>query len=192
VITYRWEPPGLEEVVALLRDFPARWWIAGGWALELHAGRPLRPHADVDVALLRDDQLALRTHLAGWDVRIAHAGKLEPWPDGQRVELSRHGLWARRRPDGPWELEVLLEEHDENAWRYRRDPRITVPLDAVGLRTASGIPFLRPELVLLFKSKEPGPNDEADLEAALPVLAAAERARLRSWLARAHPWLPRL
>lgn len=189
---FNWEPLDLGEVVTLLGDLPARWWIAGGWALELHLGRAVRGHEDVDVMVLRDDQRALQRHLAGWDLRIAHEGKLEPWAEGERVELPRHGVWARRAANGPWELEFLLGEHEEGLWRYRRDPRVALPVDEIGLRTETGIPYLRPELILLFKSKAPREGDEADLAAVLPALDAEGRARLAAWLLPDHPWRARI
>jgi hypothetical protein len=34
-----WEALDLDAVVSSLRDCPARWWIAGGYALELFLGR---------------------------------------------------------------------------------------------------------------------------------------------------------
>ena len=66
--------------------------------------------------------------------------------------------------------------------------------DAVA-RTKDGIPYLRPEAVLLYKAARPGrsarPKDEADFAAVSPHLAADER----QWLVGAldtvypgHPW----
>ena len=47
----------------LFADVP--WWcVAGGHAVELAVGRPLRPHSDIDVLLLRRDQLAAQHALA--------------------------------------------------------------------------------------------------------------------------------
>jgi hypothetical protein len=70
------------------------------------------------------------------------------------------------------------------------------------LRTDSGIPFLRPEFVLLGKAKHCRPKDEADLHAVLPTLDDEAVARLRAGLRHApapldpggalddpHPWL---
>ncbi|MGH3656156.1 MAG: hypothetical protein ACRDUA_05810 [Micromonosporaceae bacterium] len=62
-------------------------------------------------------------------------------------------------------------------------------------RTDDGIPYLRPEVALLFKAKWTRPKDEADLDGVLPLLDATAR----SWLAgaldavhRGHPWRTRL
>src|SRR4029077_17868918 len=117
----RWEALGLEAVASLMEGFPRPWWIAAGHAVELHVGRPVRSHEDVDVLFLRDDQDAVRRHLRGWDVQVAHRGKLEPWPDGTPIELPRSNLWARRDPDGPWQLQLMLAEHDGEMWWFRRD-----------------------------------------------------------------------
>ncbi|HEV2736058.1 MAG TPA: hypothetical protein VGV85_14520, partial [Longimicrobiaceae bacterium] len=55
-------PPHLDAVAAAMRGFGAPWCVAGGWALDLFLGRATRPHADVDLALFRDDQARLREH----------------------------------------------------------------------------------------------------------------------------------
>lgn len=47
--------------VALLAALPCPWFVAGGWAIDLHLGRATRPHGDVDVAVYRHDQAAARS-----------------------------------------------------------------------------------------------------------------------------------
>ena len=64
------------------------------------------------------------------------------------------------------------------------------------MRSEDGIPYGRPEIVLLFKARHSDrPKDEADFAAVLPRLGPARR----RWLADAlelvhpgHPWLERL
>jgi hypothetical protein len=187
-----WEPLQLEEAAALMDDFPGPWWVVAGWAIELHVGEPIRDHSDVDILVLRDDQAAIRSQLPGWDVQIAHGGQLEPWPEGARIELPRSGLWARRDPDGPWQLQFLLGERDGDTWWFRRDPRIRLPVAEIGLRSPSGIPYLRPELTLLFKARKPRERDETDFDAVLPLLDATARRRLADWLPADHPWRNRI
>ena len=61
--------------------------------------------------------------------------------------------------------------------------------------TDDGIPYLRPDVALLFKAKAAREKDEDDFAAVLPRLSVAERATLRAWLASVHPghaWLARL
>jgi hypothetical protein len=78
---------------------------------------------------------------------------------------------------------------------YRRDRRIRLPQSWAIARSADGIPYAQPEIVLLFKSKEVRPKDQGDFDAVLPLLDA----RQRRWLADAirlvdptHRWLPAL
>jgi hypothetical protein len=172
--------------------FPGRWWIAAGHAIELHVGRPVRDHEDVDVLVLRDDQEAVRRHLRGWDLRIAHGGRLEPWPEGARIGLPRTSLWVRSDPDHPWQLQLLLDECYGGTWWFRRDPRIRLPVEELGLHSPEGIPYVRPEVTLLFKAREPRERDETDFEALLPTLDERARARLADWLPPDHPWRNRI
>ncbi|MFJ6633433.1 hypothetical protein ACIQMR_18895 [Streptomyces sp. NPDC091376] len=64
-----------------------------------------------------------------------------------------------------------------------------------GARSATGIPYLAPEVQLFYKAKATRDKDETDFEAVLPLLDAPARA----WLADAikviaptHHWLRRL
>ena len=168
-------------------------WLDGGWGVDALLGEQTREHDDVDLVVPRDDQGAVRRHFAGWDLHLAHDGKLTPW-NGERLELPVHTIWARRDADAPWELEILLMEAARGRWLFRRDPGITLPLERVGLER-DGIPYLAPEVPLLYKAKEPRERDAADFAAVVDELPLERR----RWLARAlhgqdpgHPWLVRL
>ena len=65
-----------------------------------------------------------------------------------------------------------------------------LPYDQVIRHDGGGIPYLAPELALLFKAKYRRPKDDADFAAALPLLGADARARLRATLAQVHPGHP--
>jgi hypothetical protein len=175
-----WELLRPEDVARLLAGFDAPWWIAGGWALDLFLGAETREHDDIDVALLRRDQLALHGWLRDWELRYATPDHtLEPW-DGRYLQPPIHAIWARRSHDetAPWTCEFLLNEERDGRWIYRRAPAITRSLDDLGgLR--NGVPFLCPEVVLLYKSKSPTPKDEADFDAVLPHLSPPRRVWLR-------------
>lgn len=61
--------------------------------------------------------------------------------------------------------------------------------------TDDGIPFMSPEIVLLFKAEHAGAKDVADLENCLPLLTADERAWVVDGLGRVHPghaWIARV
>jgi aminoglycoside-2''-adenylyltransferase len=192
----RWEPLGLDEVKRLFGTVAAPWWIAGGRALDMFLGHETRKHDDIEVALLRRDQLAFRDALADWDVQIRHAGELIPWKRGETITKGEHHeIWAREAPDGPWRLELLLEESEGKRWRYRGNSSVGLNVADLGRRDAYGIEFIRPEVVLLYKSALRRPVDETDFLYVLPRLDVAQR----SWLCAAlyttdptHRWLERM
>jgi hypothetical protein len=185
-------PHILSRAIDLMTPYPAPWWIAGGWAIDLFLGEVSRPHEDVDIATLRRDQEALRNHLAGWSLRKAAHSTLEMWQPGETLELPLHEVHAEK--DGV-ELEFLLNEADGDKWLYRRDQAISTPLGTLTHRTESGVPYLCPEVVLLFKSKAPRRVDQEDFRRTVPLLTT----QARNWLADAvskeypnHEWLPKL
>lgn len=57
-------------------------------------------------------------------------------------------------------------------------------------RTADGVPYLRPQAVLLFKAKARRPKDEADFARCRPFLEPDARTWLGQALQRAHPGHP--
>ena len=61
----------MRKVADVFGGYARPWFIAGGWASDLFLGRVTREHEDVDVAVLRPDQFALREHLRAWDVGYA-------------------------------------------------------------------------------------------------------------------------
>ncbi|GLC25939.1 nucleotidyltransferase domain-containing protein [Roseisolibacter agri] len=175
-----------------LRALRAPWAIAGGWALDLALGRVTRAHADVDVAVFRDDQDALRAALPDWHLDAVVDGRLVPWMPGTRLELPVHELHARP-PAGRGEppLELLLNERDATDWVYRRDAAVRLPLARAIRDVGGGLRALAPEVVLLYKSKAPRAADDRDFRAAQPLLDAEGRAWLQAALVRAapaHPW----
>jgi hypothetical protein len=71
---------------------------------------------------------------------------------------------------------------------------VTRSLDEVGAEQG-GVPFLRPEIVLLFKAGELSPKNDADFAAVRPQLTQTAREWLREALEvidPLHPWVPRL
>jgi hypothetical protein len=190
-----WQPLSVDEVATLLDGLPVRWWIAGGQAIDLFVGSPTRHHQDVDVAVLRSDQLTVQAHLNGWDLHIAHNGRLTRWARGQLLATHEHGIWARPNPASPWRFELLVDDVLHGQWVYRRNPAVRLPLDRLGRTTATGLPYLRPEVVLLYKAKRPRAPDEHDAGVAIPRLSGSERAWLAAAIAKDtpdHHWLPLL
>ena len=194
-----WQPLTPAGVARLFAGATFPWWIAGGYAIEVAAGRPLRWHGDIDVLLLRRDHLAARHLLRAWDCWVADPpGTLHPWPPGESLPAIAHDVWCRHHRGAPWRLQLMLDEADGDQRVSRRDPSLSLTrsLATLGWRDARGIPYLAPEIQLLYKAKAPRPRDEQDLAAALPILTPAQRQWLHDAIVRSlgpdHPWLATL
>lgn len=191
-----WEPATLAEVAELFSGCDAPWWVAGGYAIELAAGRVLREHADVDVLLLRRDQVVAQEVLSGWEWWAADPpGALRPWAAGETLPVDVHDVWCRPAGDRSWRIQLMLDESSmSDDWVSRRNPEIRRPLALIGDVSESGVPYLLPEIQLFYKAKDPRPKDNADFAAIRPLLTGAQW----SWLCEAinttygdHPWLVR-
>ena len=89
-----WDPAPLSDVVALFSAVRIPWWIVGGYAIELAVGHAFREHSDIDVLLLRCDQLAVQEVLSSWEWWVADApGTLRPWRRGEILPVGVHDFW---------------------------------------------------------------------------------------------------
>lgn len=191
-----WDPAPLSDLVAMFSGLESRWWVTGGFAIELAVGHPFRSHGDIDVLLLRRDQLMAQQVLAGWQWWAADPpGNLRPWVSGEVLPLGVHDIWCRPGPDDPWRVQVMLDESQDQEWVSWRDPRVHRPISTLGMVSGDGVPFLSPDVQLYYKAKSPRPKDEEDFDAVLPVLTKEQR----RWLVDAitqtygpHPWIRRL
>jgi len=193
----RWEPLTPAELPELLGRLEVPWWIAGGWSIDLHLGQQTREHADIDVLILREDQLALQRELSGWDLHAADPpGSLRPWGRGEVLPSAVHDIWCRRTPSSPWSLQIMIDDARDGVWTYRRDPRIRRPVPELdGPASNADRRVLAPEVQLLQKSKAPRPKDEADLLVVRRALDPDRRRWLEAALSLAspeHPWLGQL
>ena len=191
----RWEPLTPQQVAALLRGLEIPWWIAGGWALDLYLGRQSRAHEDIEIAVFRGDLEKLRAHLRGWELFIAEKGELTALGAREPLPQSAHVVWCREKSHVAWQLEILVEERTGARWTYRRDPDVGAMAKDIGRYSSEGIPYVRPDIQLLYKSKDPRAVDETDLITLLPRLDQAQRATLAAWLwttSPGHRWIERL
>lgn len=191
----KWEALTPPQVAALLHGAEVPWWIAGGWALDLFVGRQTRVHTDIEISVYRGNDDKIRERLGGWEFFVATDGTLTPLAAGTPLPMDAHELWARARGRDTWQLEILIEERKDGRWFYRWNERIGVNEKDIGRFTSDGIPFIRPDIQLLYKSKGPRPVDESDLLTVLPRLDVAQRATLSAWISSGDPthrWIARL
>ncbi|MFD2262008.1 nucleotidyltransferase domain-containing protein [Lacibacterium aquatile] len=177
-----WQPLIPAEVDALFAGASFPWWLAGGYAIERAVGRAFRAHEDIDVMVLHRDHAALRLMLADWDCWMADPpGTLRPWAVGEAVPPDVHDVWCRRTPSDPWALQVMFDGAEGDTLVTRRDPRVRLPLSALGSDHC-----LPPEVQLFYKAKGVREKDQADFEAALPVLGEEQRKWLSEVIITAH------
>lgn len=170
--------------------FDGPWWVAGGYALDLFAGHERRPHGDLDVEVLRIDAHKLHRALPDWEHHLAHDGVLSPWSPEAPLPAEVNSVWSRPGAAGAWAVEFLFAHTIGGEWVYRRHPAVRRPLRTVGLLSPDGIPFLSPEIQLLYKAKESRSKDEADFAGIFPLLTPAQRRWLAQALDAAHPGHP--
>jgi len=189
----RWRDTTPEELRAWLAAVDVPWWVSGGWALDLWLGHETRAHSDIEIGCFRSELPRLLADLIEWEVAIARnkvlAALSTPLPE------PPFSLWVRRPNDEQWSFEILAEQRAGDRWLYRRDTRVTLPVAAVTLTTATGWRVVAPEVQLLYKSKAPRDKDEADFTTVVPCLDASRKNWLRDALLVAdpgNPWIERL
>ena len=191
-----WAPLDPAGLAAFMAGFDRPWWIVGGWAIEAFTGAA-REHEDVDLSILACDIPALRAHVGDrWHLWSNDGGTLRPlsdrFPEVLDVESQ---IWIREHALAPWIIDLPITPDRDGLWTDKRLPDHVAPLEDVTWVAESGIRYLNPEIVLHFKAKLGRPKDDRDLERALPLLSADQRARLRDDVRRTqpgHPWLARL
>lgn len=185
----RWEPWSVEQATRLFSEAPFRWWISAGHAFELHIGKTWRSHEDLDVGVCTSQVAEAYGWLSDWELHVAAAGRLTPW-DGRRLDAARseNNVWARESADSPWRFDLTVGPCTPQDWVYRRDPSVTRPWNHAVLQSQSGVPYLAPDLQLLFKAKHPRPKDHIDAERVIPVLDSQARSFLAQHLSPEHPW----
>lgn len=190
-----WRSRTPEDAAELFKGYGGRWWIAGGWAIEAFTGVPRR-HGDLDASIPRADVAALHEHLsARLDVWQAECGSLRPMIGASDPLPETCGnLWLRPSGAEPWEYDVILVDADATTWTYKRDARISLPVEQI-LWIREGIAYLRPEVQLLHKAPGLRRKDQADFDACVGRLQPESRGWLRTALSIAHPghpWLSHL
>ncbi|MGV9760284.1 nucleotidyltransferase domain-containing protein [Streptomyces tricolor] len=186
-----WRP---EQVAERLGGVGVAWCVVAGWALDLFRGWQSRTHGDLEIAVPAAGFAEVRDRFPEYAFDAVGSGRI--WARaGAEVLAATHQTWVRDPASGRFLFDVFREPHDGGTWICRRDDSLRLPYDAIIERNADGIPYLVPELVLLFKAKEPRPEDHADFDGVLPLLSQARRDVLGGWLKHAHPghpWLARL
>lgn len=178
---------------SLMSGFRRPWYIAGGWAMDLYLGKVSREHEDIEIVVFREDQFCLKKYLKKWDMYKVEDRELKPWGT-ECLKFPIHEVHAFNEQSDN-KFEILLNETDGVDWKYRRDLRVKLPLTEVGSFTESGLPYLNPLIVLLYKSKHIRSKDQRDFLKIYDELSIEQK----NWLGNAlsfqdpkHRWLEKL
>ncbi len=186
----------LQKTAELFHSQSKTWWIAGGLAIDLFLGEETRDHEDIDVSILRKDEKHFRTFLDSWELwpGLGNDGlDNKPIEANDELPSQRDVLWCRPSSDANWAFEILTSRTDGDMWIFKRDDRVRMPISEIGKVNRDGIPFLRPEIILLFKAKNIREKDQHDFDAVAHKLNKPEW--LKKSLEKVHPghqWIKRL
>ena len=188
----KWDAWRPEEAYRRLARVEAPWYVAAGWAIDLFLGGQRREHEDLEIAVGQDGFDEVAEALSDLDIFVVEDGLVTLLEHARASLAETHQTWVRERGTGLWRLDVFREPSRADTWVCRRDESIRLPYEEVIARTPEGIPYGRPEIVLLYKAKHCRPKDEADFAAVLPRLDPERRRWLAGALELVHPghaWL---
>jgi hypothetical protein len=186
-----WDPWTPREAADRLRGIDVPWCVTAGWAIDLFLGRQTREHEDLEVAIPDTAWPQVRDRLDDLEFVVAGDGLWEL----SETSLAAHFQTWGRDSTGAFRVDFFRDVHDGDTWICKRETSIRRPYTELIRTTDDGIPYMSPEVVLLFKAKHARDKDVADLEHCLPLLTADEVAFLADGIARihpGHPWLERL
>lgn len=170
----------ITEANELLKGHPFEYAICGGFAIELFLNKEIRKHGDIDIsAFWADrDQIILYMQSLGWQVyEMCGGGLAHHITDiSKQVRAKRNIFCFTNNCDlvtlSPTEtsnmytlefnhsgqkdlnfIEFLFNHKTENDFLYARNNEISLSLSRAILYQ-EGVPYLAPELVLLYKSTD--------------------------------------
>jgi hypothetical protein len=187
-----WTP---DQIADRLRGLRTRWAIAGGWAIDLFVGGTAREHDDLEIVVGPDGFAEVQDALTDLEWFTAANGQVHAIGTVAARLDHTWQTWGWDPIAHRWRVDVIREPWTRDTWVYRRNRSLRRPLLQAIELTYSGIPYLAPEIVLLFKAKHHRQKDEADFDRSQHLLDVNQRGWLRSAIAADlpnHPWLERL
>ncbi|MGL5380091.1 nucleotidyltransferase domain-containing protein [Clostridium sp.] len=220
------------EVRKLMENMVDEWAICGGDAIDLVVGKNTRLHKDIDIAVFWNDREQLIDNFLnnGWRIFEPDNGLLREILSSQDDLCTEDNLWCIKVNSNSYEIknvydnfykitterkhqdimdfiELLFNKKEEDLFIYKRNPNINLS-NAIHY-TKEKIPYLAPEMVLLYKSIyvkftesvenndiEMVANYRHDFDVAIKYLSENQRNWLRNALnisfPNGHEWLDKL
>jgi hypothetical protein len=212
--------PLIAEANALLKNMGLPYAFCGGYAIELFLGCTVRRHGDIDISAFwadRDD-IIRHFHSLGWQVyEMCGGGVAHSITDTQRqLKLKRNifcfadgcdlvHLTPTDEPDMAWLdfdhkgqsklnfIEFLFNDKYDDEFLYARNAEIKLPMSKAVLYSED-IPYLAPELVLLYKSTDTEREGyQLDYDSAITEMNAEQLTwfnnALKTMNPQGHKWL---
>lgn len=208
----------LENLKVFLSDCAFPWAVCGGFALDLFMNRTLRVHGDIDLCVFEADRAAILQYMlnAGWQVyEFRGMGKVRLLMPGMESESGRNLMCLKDgcdlvkfypcEEDGMFYheffhtgiaefqyLEFLFGEASAAHLIVNRERGLRRELEKAILRR-DGLPYLAPEIALLYKASNwENPNYQLDFAAVYPHLRDEQRLWFQDGLIQlypdGHPW----
>ena len=177
----------------LMKGFSKDWFIGGGWAIDLFIGKQTREHHDIEICIGRKDQIYLKEYMRDWEFNKVTEGVLTTWQNDY-LQLPIHEIHGKNNRTNMG-LEILLNEIENDLWKFRRDEAITCSLNSLYSISNQGIPYLNPEIVLLYKIKNSRDKDHLDFYTVKDYLESSKKDWLKEAILRHdpnHKWLQEL
>jgi Aminoglycoside-2''-adenylyltransferase len=193
----KWDAWRPEQVAALLEGVETPWYVAAGWALDLFIGEQRREHEDLEIAVPNSRVDELLPALDGFELFVITGSKeATPFADARDQLEETHQTWVREPATGLWRFDVFREPSEGDTWICRRDRSLRMPYNELIEWSDDGIPYGRPEVILLYKAKHAQrERDRRDFAEILPRLDLERRRWLTGALEIVHPghaWLAEL
>ena len=204
----------ISEADALLKNGGFAYAFCGGQALDLFLGYESRRHGDIDVCAFRDDRSRIVQYMRSQGFEVyemlggGRARRADCAPEQIRAEKNifcfRDGCplvktyppdedgscWMEFFHIGQTRLdfiEFLFNDRTQEAFEYARNRKITLGMEKAVL-FSEGIPYLAPELCLLYKSTDTEREGyRQDFELAYQAMSPAQREWLRKALLQEYP-----
>lgn len=202
------------ETNALLKNGGFEYAVCGGFAIELFLDKSIRKHGDIDISAFWHDRDKIILYMRSLDFdiyepcgnRICHhitdvsnqvKAKRNLFcikPDSNfavffpqdekdmcRIEFDGNG---QTKSDF---VEIIFNDTNGGNFLYARNNEISLPLDKA-IMNRNGIPYLAPELVLLYKSTDiEREGYQADYDAAMQKMNTGQKNWLKKALQKMYP-----
>jgi hypothetical protein len=184
----------INDLSAFLTSFDARWFVSGGWAIDIHLNRVIRERCDLDMSVPFSDRLRCIEFFLqkGWKIEGKLSGGFKTLRELSDYTDDIHYFWSfpegadfvseymdekgNRRIDYNRDtqheldyIEVFFDRIEDRHLVFRRDPQVKRPED-LAILARDGIRYLAPELVLLYKSNNLSEKNLLDFHAAIDAL----------------------